>query len=358
MSTKSGMIQAKVFGALAVFAATFGLAAAAERPFYEGQTITVVEGRAPGGVGSMRVSIAGKYLQKHLPGNPAIVYQYMSGGGGTAAANHLGNVARRDGLTIANVGTGVYSNAIFGAAGVRYKLDDFVFLGSGSSGGPYALIVRPGLGLDTVDKLRAYKGLRFANRTVGHTMYILDRMMAYVLEFKEPKWILGYNDDEINLAVARGEADARSHLVHAIVKERSHWFEGKYAVPLVMKNTQGRGAEANPAFPQDRPTLDQFVDTEMKRAVLRLHDGSRPGSSVFFAPKGIPEVALKALKEAFNKVWNDPQFTEEYQRVTGEPPDPITGEEIEQVLRQIPKDPKVVEVYKQIIGAGPLPASR
>jgi tripartite-type tricarboxylate transporter receptor subunit TctC len=352
------MAKARAFVTLAIFMATYGLASAAEPPFYQGKTITIVEGRAPGGVGSMRVSIAAKYLQKHLTGNPAVVYQYMSGGGGTAAANHLANMARRDGLTLANVGTGVYSNAIFGAPGVRYKLEDFVFLGSASSGGPYALIIRPGLGLDTVDKLRAYKGLRFANRTVGHTMYILDRMMAYVLEFKEPKWILGYNDDEIIFAVARGEADARSHLVHAIVKERSHWFEGKYAIPLVMKNTQGRGAEANPGFPQDRPTLDRFVDTEMKRAVLRLHDGSRPGSSVFFAPQGMPEAALRALKEAFNKVWNDPQFPEEYQRLTGEPPDPITGEEIEQVLRQIPKDPKVIEVYKQIIGAGPLPPGR
>ena len=71
--------------------------------------------------------------------------------------------------------------------------------------------------------------------------------------------------------------------------------------------------------------------------------------------KGIPEPALKALNEAFDRLWKDPQFAEEYKKLSGEPTDPITGEEIHQVLDRMPKDPKVMEVYKQIIGAGPLP---
>lgn len=358
MLTKSGILQPRLFGALALFIAIYGLAAAAEMPFYEGKVITVIEGRRAGGLGSMRVAMALKYLQKHIPGNPAFVFQYNPAGGGTGAANHLANVAKRDGLTMANVGTGVYTNAIFGGKGVRYKLSDFDFLGSSSSGGPYSVAIRRELGLDTVEKLRNYRGLRFANRSVGHTMYVIDRIAAYVLELKEPKWILGYGDDEINIAVERGEADARSHNIHSLVRERDHWFKGGYTFPFVMRNTQGRGAEANPGFPKGSSVLDQYTDTELKRAVLRLHNGSRPGSSVFFAPKGIPEPALNALKEGFNKLWKDSEFLKEYERVTGEPADPITGEEIEQALRQIPKDPKIIEVYEQLIGAGPLPPSR
>ncbi len=118
-------------------------------PFYQGKTLVLIEGRRPGGMGSFRAQATAMYLQKHLPGRPSIVYKYMPGGGGTQAANYLANSAKRDGLTIANVGTGVYSNALFGARGVRYKLDDFVFLGSPTSGGPYTLIIRPELGLDT-----------------------------------------------------------------------------------------------------------------------------------------------------------------------------------------------------------------
>jgi hypothetical protein len=125
-----------------------------------------------------------------------------------------------------------------------------------------------------------------------------------------------------------------------------------------MRNTQGQGAESNPGFPKGSSVLDRYADTELKRAVLQLHNGSRPGSSVFFAPKGILEPALRALKEGFDKLWKDTEFLKEYERVTGEPADPITGEEIEQALAQIPKDPKVVEIYNQLIGAGPLPPTR
>jgi hypothetical protein len=84
----------------------------------------------------------------------------------------------------------------------------------------------------------------------------------------------------------------------------------------------------------------------------------RPVSAVYLVPKGIPEPALRTLTDAFNKLWKDNQFTEEYARLTGEPADPLNRDEIEQVLRQIPKDPKVLEVYKILIGAGPLPAVR
>jgi len=67
---------------------------------------------------------------------------------------------------------------------------------------------------------------------------------------------------------------------------------------------------------------------------------------------------LKALREGFNRMFNDPQFARDYERLTAEETDPMTGEEIEEVLRLMPKDPKIAEIYKQLIGAGPLPAAR
>lgn len=327
-------------------------------PFYQGKTLVLIEGRRPGGTGSFRAQATAKYLQKHLPGRPSIVYKFMPGGGGTQAANYLANVAKRDGLTIANVGTGVYSNALFGARGVRYKLDDFVFLGSATSGGPYTLIIRAELGIDTVEKLKAYRGLRFGQRSVGHTMYILDRLIAFVLDLKEPRWVLGYSSPEIKAALRRGETDAQSTNLSSFVRDQLDWLKDGYTVPIVVRNTKGRGSEFVPRFPQGRAHLDQYADTALKREVLHFHNSSRPGSSVFFAPRGIPDAALKALRQAFVKTWKDPLFPEEYKRLTAEAADPVTGEEIEEALKKIPNDPKIRKVYQQIIGAGPLPLSR
>jgi tripartite-type tricarboxylate transporter receptor subunit TctC len=331
---------------------------AQEAPFYQGKTLTVLEGRSPGGTGSLRAQAAVKYLQKYLPGNPAVVYQYMGGGGGIAAANHMAQGAKRDGLTIANIGGSVFSNAVLGSSGVRYKLDDFISLGSAYSGGPRTLLIRASLGLDTVEKVKAYKGLRFANRAVGHNTYVFDRVFSFILALNEPRWVLGYDSLEIGPAILRGEADAQVQSVHTLLRRNREWLKEGFTFPVFVKDVSGKGIEAYPEFPQGRPSLDQYADTQLKRGVLRFYYASNPGTSVFFVMKGIPDPALKALKEAFNRVWSDPRLPEEYERATGEPADPVTGEEIDRALEQIPKDPRVLTVYKQLIGAGAIPPSQ
>ena len=337
---------------------THGFSVSAETAFYEGKTVKVVEGRAPGGLGSFRTQTVTKYLEKHLAGNPAFVFQYMPGGGGTAASNHIANVAKRDGLTIGNVGSAVYSDALFGGAGVRYNLDDFVFLGAPSPINPTTLIVRPGLQLDTVEKLKAYRGLRFANRSVGHGLYVVDRVYAFVLELQEPRWILGYSSPEVNVALERGEADAKTTNLFSLMRRNPQWLKQGFGFPIVMKGSIGQGAEVVPSFPQDRPTLDQYADTKLKKAVIDLNHASRPSSAVFFVHKAVPKEVLRSLKEAFGKMWRDPEFPKEYYRVVAEPLMPVTGPEIEEALRKMPRDPKVMEVYKQLISAGPLPSAR
>jgi len=267
----------------------------------------------------------------------------------------LAHTVRRDGLTIGRLNSSVYANAIFGVSGVKYKLDDFIYFGGAEAGGPYLLMTRPGSNLDTVEKLRAQSGLRFANRNVGHTMYILDRVMAFVLDLKDPRWVLGYNSQEIRLALPHGEADLRANSIPSFIRE-GDWRKEGYGIPFIMKNVKGRGAEIFSEFPQDRPALEQFADSPHKRAVLQFHNSIRPSGTVFVASKGIPEPALRALREAFNKVWSDAQFLKEFERLTQEKPDPVMEREIEQTLAQRPQDPRVLETYQQVIGAGPLPS--
>lgn len=75
-----------IFGFLFLFftsKATPGNAA----PFYEGKTLVMVQGDAPGGTGDLRTRAVTHYLRKHLPGKPTIVQQYIPGGGGVLAAN-------------------------------------------------------------------------------------------------------------------------------------------------------------------------------------------------------------------------------------------------------------------------------
>jgi hypothetical protein len=341
-----------VFVALLPRAEAFYAAA----PFYEGKTLTIIQGRSAGGLGDVRVRTAIPYLKKYLPGNPHIISIYVASAGGIQAGNMMAKTIKNDGLTIANIGTSIFVRAASKDLTVQYRLSDFTYLGAPSVGGPYALLIHR-LGIDSLAKLKVHNKLRIAERSVGHTMYNVGRIMAFVLELKDPQWVVGYESPEVDIAVQRGEADGKTEVLYDLVHNRPNWRQEGFTVPVLLKNIKGRGAEAVPGFPKTEPVND-YADTQLKKDLLRFYYNSRPGSSVYFTQKGIPEEAQLALRQAFRRLWSDPQFAKDYERMTAEPLEAISGEEIEKFLQDVPEDAKVKSVMQQLLGAGPIPPAK
>ena len=88
------------------------------------------------------------YLKKHIPGEPTVVSEYMPGGGGIKAANHIFKNVRPDGLTIGRVGGGLVANAVLGEKGVLYDLNKFIYLGSPHSTYHWVFITQTGSRLE------------------------------------------------------------------------------------------------------------------------------------------------------------------------------------------------------------------
>ena len=65
---------------------------------------------------------------------------------------------------------------------------------------------------------------------------------------------------------------------------------------------------------------------------------------------------MRIIREAMRKAFADPEFPVEYTKLMGDPPAPLSGEEVEQAIRELPRDREVVELYKQMADGGPLPA--
>ncbi len=126
----------------------------AQGRFYEGKTITVAAGTAPGGIGDNRVKSMVPCLRKFIPGNPHIALQYMDGGGGRQVGNHMFRVARPDGLTIGAFSSAVISLALLGENGVLYDIDKFIYLGSPESTSHNVYYTRKDAGLNSLEKLR------------------------------------------------------------------------------------------------------------------------------------------------------------------------------------------------------------
>ena len=123
--TNSGIIAALLLAAL-----LFPPLAVGQQNFFQGKTITIIQGRDPGGTGDLRVRALVPFLQKYIPGNPTIVMEFMPGGGSRKAANHIFRTSRPDGLTIGNFSSAMVSLAILGESGVLYDIDKFHYLGS------------------------------------------------------------------------------------------------------------------------------------------------------------------------------------------------------------------------------------
>jgi tripartite-type tricarboxylate transporter receptor subunit TctC len=120
--------------------------------FFQGKTVTILESSGPGGVGSMRTEAVVPFLQKYIPGNPTVVIQYMDGGGGRKAANHLYTSVRPDGLTIGRMSTPFVMHPILGESGVLYDIDKVSYLGT-SLAAATMFFLRAGGGSRQLEKL-------------------------------------------------------------------------------------------------------------------------------------------------------------------------------------------------------------
>ena len=168
------------FAVVAVLAALAG-GALAQAPFYQGKTLVIVLGTAPGGAGDHRTRALVPSLRKHIPGNPTIVLEHRAGGGGRQAANHVYQNAKPDGLTVGALSGSIVALNVLGATGVMYDIDKFIYLGGSESTSHQILYTRKELGLSNPEKLRAASGIRIGAQAVGHPNYIAGRLFAYFL---------------------------------------------------------------------------------------------------------------------------------------------------------------------------------
>ncbi len=328
--------------------------ALSQTPFYKGKSILIIQGRRPGGLGDLRTRAAMTRLSKFIPGSPTIITQYMPGAGGRKAANYLYQKARRDGLTIANIGSGFVSNGITGAPGVKYDVDKFIFLGSGNSNTTYVFLTRSVAGFDTIEKLRA-GSVRVGTLSVGHEIYTLGRLFAWIIGLKDPRFVSGYSGPELDLAVKRGEVDGRVNNPASIMRRSPEWVEKNEAdLHSVLEIPKGYRLTPHPAF-KKLPTLESFTQTDQERKVLMMQRNFRLVGSPYIAPPGVPKERAEILRQAFRKLFKDPEVAKVWTKLTGEEYHPLLPEEQTEAIRSIPRGSEMIGLYKKIAGAGPLP---
>src|SRR5919106_1023682 len=114
---------------ITVLASSRAYGAATEQEFYRGKTIRIIVGFAAGGGFDAYARVIARHMGKHIPSNPSIIVDNMTGAGSRVAANFLFR-APPDGQAIGNFIGSLVLQQIMGDKGIEFDGRKFEWLGA------------------------------------------------------------------------------------------------------------------------------------------------------------------------------------------------------------------------------------
>lgn len=343
---------ALLFAASLLGAGFVSVRAHAQANFYAGKTVTLIATTAPGGTGDLRVKAMLPFLKKHIPGNPTVVIEYMDGGGGRKGANHIYKSVAPDALTIGAASGAIVGLAIMGEKGVSYDPDKFIYLGTPESENHYVIYTRRELGLDTLEKLQAASGIRIGAQSVGHVSYVAGRIFAYFLNMKQPNFIAGYTSREVDIALTRGELDARANNATSVLRRNPDWLDkGLMNFHAILEVPKG---DKHPRLGHV-PEIESFAKNEREKRLISLWRAFRGVGSPYILPPGTPKERVNILAEAMRNTFKDPEFRPYFKKLVADDASPLDAGQLTKVVAEIPRDAETLELLRKLSGAGPLP---
>jgi hypothetical protein len=157
----------------------------------------------------------------------------------------------------------------------------------------------------------------------------------------------------LDLALMRGEVDARANTATSVWQRNPDWVEKKlmdfHAILEVPKGVK------YPRFAH-LPEIESFAKSEKEIKLLTLSRLFRLTGSPYVLPPGTPRGRVEILQEAMRKTFKDPDFHREYRKVVGEDASPLLPEELTKAIQDTPRDAELIELFKTFSGPAPLPA--
>jgi tripartite-type tricarboxylate transporter receptor subunit TctC len=325
---------------LAAIAACIGIVTAVDETaaqsdpvaaFYKGKTVNAYIGVGVGGEYDLQARLIAKYLGRHIPGNPNVVPQNMTGASGLKMLNFLYNQAPRDGTAIGMIQNGFPAAQAIGRPGIQFDANKLQWLGT------IAPVVETMAIWHTAD-VRTLDDARKKELVVGATArggitFTYPALMNDLLGTKF-RIVTGYSGgNEINIAMERGEVQGRNNSWSSWKVTKRPWLKEKKLFVIAQAGAKAKDLEAPAIEDLVKPGADrQLVDLIMSGAAL-----GRPMTTT----PDVPEARLRALRAAFLKVMTDPDFIAETAKLNIEV-DPVSGEAMQKIVAGVLATPKEV----------------
>ena len=328
--------------AVAGFAVALGTQVQAQ-DFYAGKTITVVAGYASGSTYDANARWIARHMKRFIPGDPNMIVQNMPGAGTLLAANHIENIAAKDGTFMVQVARGMALEPMFGGQGVRYDPQKINWIGS-TAREVSVIVVRASTGVAKLEDATK-RELAMASSGIGTDGYTYPTVLNNLLGTKF-KIVLGYQSGkEMALALERQEVDGRGSWSWSSFKREAmaRLQSGEYVVLLQM------ATQKSPELPQVPLVLDYAKDEDQKQ-ILELLLAGQSMAWPYFVASAVPADRVALLRGAFQATLKDKEALDEANKLQIDI-EGVTGEEITALIKKLyALPPPIIQKVRELAG--------
>jgi tripartite-type tricarboxylate transporter receptor subunit TctC len=271
--------------------------------FYRGKQLRFITGYSAGGLFDSATRIFARHLGKHIPGNPSMWVDNMTGAGGLIATNYLANSAPRDGTVMLNLDGALLRLQALDNAAAKFDARQFNWL---SSPGPDIQVcwVSKTSGWSSItETIGSLKELKLGGLAPGTFPSDNARILQAALGINA-KLVDGFKGvTEIRLATESSEVDGSCSSYEGVVR----------AFPTELKTGDIRviaqiGEKAWPGLERVPNALD-LAKTEKAKWLLRVAViGPNDINRLFTLPPGVPSARVEAVRNAVDATFSDPEF--------------------------------------------------
>jgi tripartite-type tricarboxylate transporter receptor subunit TctC len=314
---------------LALFTLIIALLAPVDLPaqeFYRGKVIRVIVGGSAGGGFDIYTRAMARHMGKHIPGNPSLVVENMTGAGTLIAAKYVHSSAKPDGLSIGMFNGGLILGRVLGMKGIDFDMRELEYLGVPVQDNPVCAL-RKDSGVTNMEQWASSKTpIKLGGLSPGNSTSDVARIIQSALNLPV-QLVEGYKGtNEIRLAADAGELHGACWAWETL---KSAWAKAIPAgeVNVVLQVTAKKLLE----LPNAPLALDLAKSEEAK---LLLRAGAIDPAAIVRVYVTSPRIArdrLQILRAAFAKTLTDPEFVAEAKKANLDI-NPLTGEEVKKLV--------------------------
>ena len=320
--------------AAAILALTAVAGAAGVDDFYKGpgRNISLIIGYSVGGGYDAYARLLARFLGKHVPGEPSIIPQQMTGAGSLRAANYIYTVAPKDGSVFGTFSRSMGISPLIDKA--EFDSRKFTWLGSVTDDDTICVSWNTSPIKNWDDFVG--KPSKFGGEGAGADPDIWTLLYKNVFGAKV-QLVSGYpGTNDTVLAMERGEVDGLCGISWSTIKTQHPDWLTSHSVNLIVQAALKKEPQIAAV-----PLASDLATNPEQRQILKLLLASQAMARPFAAPPDIPADRKAALLAAFDATMKDADFLAEAQKNNFDVR-PVSAATIDTMLAEVYATPKDV----------------